>query len=84
MIRNTDGRKIYLTQSIARLTDGQNEAYFTRGSSSGDSVSLATARIVEEVRSAGDAALSGVARRFDCTGLKSIGATGETSEDALN
>lgn len=83
MIRNTDGRKIYLTQSMASLTDGQNEAYFTRGSSSGDSVSLATARIVEEVRSAGDAALIGLARRFDGTDLKSIEVPRQAWKDAL-
>ena len=84
MINNPDDSKVCLTQRINDLTDDLKEALFTRGSSFGDSISLATRALVAEVQARGDEALIGFARQFDGVELSSVEVPRKAWKDALN
>lgn len=65
MINDPNLRKVWLTERISTLTDSAKTALFSRSPSSGDTVAVATARLLDAVRLRGDKALSEMARGFD-------------------
>ena len=72
MIDNSDTGKIFLTSSIAALTDAQLQGLFTRQSSDDTAIREATAAILHDVRTHGDVALTAMARRFDGVELDAV------------
>jgi histidinol dehydrogenase len=83
MIDKSYTRNICLTQRLADLTQSQKQALFARGSLIEDSVTSATARIVDEVRAGGDAALIAMTRRFDGAELTTLEVPRSAWRDAL-
>src|SRR6185312_7974295 len=69
MISNPNLRKVWLTERISSLTDSSKKTLFSRSSSSGDAVAVATAALLDAVRLRGDKALSEMARDFDGVGM---------------
>ncbi len=84
MINYSDGRKIFLTQSIDSLTDSVRQTYFARGTSLEDTTSVVTRELVREVRVGGDAALLDLARRFDGVDLRALEVPRSAWREALD